>query len=422
MADPIVVAKVYLWGHRVGAVAEEPNGVVTFEYDPSFPSLGLEISPVKLPLSVRGPVTFPELSRLANFSGLPGVLADALPDRFGNAVIERYFSDQGRPQAALSPVQKLLYIGKRAMGALEFRPPEKLPRTSHEEQALEVASLVEQARRLIEGRADVAIPEIMRVGASAGGARAKALILWNREKERVRSGFAKPQAGDEPWLIKFDGVGEIEHPDPKPQAHNRIEYAYSMMARDAGVDMPETHLFRERRLAHFMARRFDRIGPARLHLHSLGGLHHVDYNTPGQFSYEQYLRTILQLKLGYAALEEAYRRTVFNIMSVNQDDHVKNFSFLMDKSGTWRLAPAYDLTYAKGTGFTRVHQMTLAGRSDDFKRKDLIELGGKFDIKQNGAPVIARVADALSRWPRHAREAGVGKEMISLIAGQFRLR
>ena len=420
MADRIATAEVFLWKHRVGAVSEQDNGIVTFEYDPEFARSGLEISPIHLPLKLVGPVTFAELQRAEAFNGLPGVLADALPDRFGNAVIKKYFSDRGRPDAAMSPVQKLLYIGHRAIGALEFRPALRLPQTPAEKQSLEVSELVEQARRLVEGRVDVAIPEIMRVGASAGGARAKALILWNRKAHTVRSGFAAPAHGDEAWLIKFDGVGDLDAPNSNPQPYNRVEYAYSRIARDAGIQISETELLQERGFAHFMVRRFDRAGKTRLHMHSLGGLHHVDFNVPGLFSYEQYLRTVLTLNLGYESLEEAYRRTVFNIVAVNQDDHVKNFSFLMNPDGKWALAPAYDLTFAKGQGYTRVHQMTLAGKSDGFTKQDLLEVGARFDIKQDGRAIIDRIANALGNWPRYAKEAGVPPDLVQSIGAQFR--
>ncbi|MGH7537438.1 MAG: type II toxin-antitoxin system HipA family toxin, partial [Gemmatimonadales bacterium] len=239
MAEIAIAAEIWIWNHFVGAVAETDDGQISFEYAPAFARTGLEISPLMLPLSRKGPLTFPELQRLEAFAGLPGVLADALPDRFGNAVITKYFTDRGRPDDALRPVQKLLYVGERAMGALAFRPPMRVERAA-ERESLEIAALVEQARVVVEGRPDAAIPEIMRVGASAGGARPKALILWNRSTNQVRSGFAKPRPGDEQWIIKFDGVGELDAPDPRPSPFNRIEYAYSRLGRDAGVDLPET--------------------------------------------------------------------------------------------------------------------------------------------------------------------------------------
>ncbi len=416
----LVAAEVRLWGQRVGAVAEEPNGVVTFEYAPEFARSGLEISPLKLPLSLRGPVSFAELTRIASFEGLPGVLADALPDRFGNAIIRRYFAERGDPAAALSPVQKLLYIGKRAMGALEFRPPLPVPATPAERRPLELAVLVEEARRLVEGRTDLAVAQLMRIGASAGGARPKAVILWNRKSNQVRSDFAPPRTGDEHWIIKFDGVGELEAPDPRPQPYNRIEFAYSRMAREAGIEVPEIQLLEERRLAHLMVKRFDREDGRRIHLHSLGGMHHVDYDTPGLFSYEQYMRTILALNLGYPALEEGFRRAVFNLLAVNQDDHVKNFSFLMDERGTWRLSPAYDLTYSKGHGYTRQHQMTLSGKTDGFTREDLLGLGASLGIRRDGLDVLQRGREALTGWAGYARDAGVPVDRARFIGSEFR--
>ncbi len=420
MAETVVTARVWIWKQFVGAVAEADDGQITFEYAPQFARAGLEISPLMLPLSKQGPLVFPELQRLEAFAGLPGVLADALPDRFGSAVIKQYFTNQGRPDDAMRPVQKLLYIGNRAMGALEFRPPLRVERAA-ERESLEIAALVEQARAVVEGRPDIAIPAIMRIGASAGGARPKALILWNRTTNEIRSGFAKPRRGEEQWMIKFDGVGELDAPDPTPKPFNRVEYAYSCLARDAGIQMPETALLEERRCAHLMVKRFDRVGNRRLHLHSLGGLHHVDYNIPGQFSYEQFLRTILVLKLGYPALEEGFRRAVFNIVAVNQDDHVKNISFLMDPHGVWRLAPAYDVTYARGAGFTRTHQMTLNNKSDGFTRDDLLSLGLSMRIKRNGVDIVDRIVRVMGKWDAYARAANVPADEIARIQSQFRL-
>jgi serine/threonine-protein kinase HipA len=419
VADVVAVAEVRLWGHLVGAVAEDADRIVTFEYSPDFARLGLEISPIHLPLARRGPVTFPELSRLEAFGGLPGVLADSLPDRFGNAVIRRYFANRGESDKALSLIQKLLYLGTRGMGALEFRPAIRFRTITAEQEALDVAQLVAEARQVVEGRADVAVPHIMRVGASAGGARPKAVILWNRAYNEVRSGYAEPRPGDQHWIIKFDGVGELGAPDPDPQPYNRIEYVYARMARTAGIAVPEMALLRERRLAHFLTRRFDRVGEARRHMHTLGGMHHADYNRPGLFSYEQYLRTVLRLNLGYGMLEEAYRRAVFNVAACNQDDHVKNFSFLMDETGAWTLAPAYDLTYARGQGSTRVHQLTLGGKSSGLTRQDLLRLGAEMGIRRDGADVIRQVTDALGSWEAEAREAGVPAEHAARIAGEL---
>jgi serine/threonine-protein kinase HipA len=420
------VASIRLWGHDVGAVAEDPaTGTVVFEYAEPFRDTGLEISPIRLPLTLRGPQAFPELARSESFQGLPGVLADALPDAFGNAVIRRYFESRGTPAAALSPVQRLLYLGQRAMGALEFHPPLHGRRARATEEALEVASLVEQARRVIEGDTAVAVPEMMQVGGSAGGARAKALILWNREASQVRSAFAKPQPGDEPWMIKFDGVsaghgGHALRGEFQPGPWGRIEYAYSRMARAAGITMSETHLLHDREFAHFMTRRFDSLADQRLHLHSLGGLLHADYNVRQLVSYEEWFRAMRTLGLGQPAVDEAFRRMVFNIVARNQDDHVKNIAFLMHSDGSWHLAPAFDLTWATAGRWAATHQMTARGKDDGFSRDDLIAIGAAFDVRRDGQEIIDQVVESLAVWPDAAKEAGVEPAMIDQISGSFR--
>ncbi|MEP6590419.1 MAG: type II toxin-antitoxin system HipA family toxin [Gemmatimonadota bacterium] len=425
-SDRGAVASVRLWGHEVGAVAEEPgSGRVVFEYAEEFRTSGLEISPMNLPLSRRGPQTFDELGRSASFMGLPGVLADSLPDAFGNAIISRYFEQQGRPQASLSPVQRLLYVGRRGMGALEFHPPTNIRVPELNAEALEVAELVDQARRVIDGDTTIAIPEIMQVGATAGGARAKGLILWDRERDRVRSGFAAPEPGEEAWLVKFDGVtpatgGHELGKDFRPGPYGRIEYAYSKLARRAQITMAETHLLRERDYAHFMTKRFDRIGEARLHMHSLGGLLHADFNLRQLVTYEQYFRTIQELELGFPAVLEAYRRMVFNLAARNQDDHVKNFAFLMDASGKWSLAPAFDLIHAVGGRWATTHQMRVNGKDDDFSREDLLALGAKFNLPVDGKEVLRDVEEALAYWPQEAADTGLGKAEIERIRASFR--
>lgn len=411
----MIVAEVQLWGQRVGAVAEAPDGQITFEYTDAFRRSGLEISPVHLPLSLRGPVSFPALTRQEAFEGLPGVLADSLPDRFGNAVIRRWFEQQGRPDDALSPVQKLLYVGRRAMGALSFLPGHAVDVGT--EQALELAELVMAARQVVEGSPEVAVPEIMRVGASAGGARAKAVVLW--DGERIRSGFATPRGDEQHWLLKFDGAGDLEDPHRAAQPYNRVEFAYHRLARRAGIHMADCELLRDGELAHFLTHRFDRNGRDP-HIHSLGGMTHTDYNQPGLYSYEQWFRLVLRLGGDHATLEEAFRRAVFNLLARNQDDHVKNISFLLERDGTWRLAPAYDLTYARGRGFTRVHQMSFAGKRDGFEAADLRTVGERFGLRGGGKPVIQQVAEALQHWPDEARAAEVPEDWIDRLGGEFR--
>lgn len=419
------VARVRLWGQDVGAVVEDRLRTVTFEYTDAFKQSGLEISPFHLPLSLNGPITFPELQRVASFAGLPGLLADCLPDAFGNAVIRRFFDRRGTPDAALSPVQKLLYIGSRAMGALEFSPPMDGGKSRATDDVLAISRLVDEARRVIEDAPDVAIPEMMQVGASAGGARAKALILWNRDLGRVKSAFAPRGTGDEHWLIKFDGVsgGDGGHGLARaflPGPFGRIEYAFSRLARAAGVEMAETHLLREREFAHFMTKRFDRDGDARLHMHSLGGLLHADYNTRQVRSYEDYFRTIRQLGIGQQGVDQAFRRMVFNMAVRNQDDHVKNIAFLMGRGGVWRMAPAFDVTWSYGGAWAATHQMTAAGKDDGFTRADLLELGKKFDVAGGGADILGEVDAALGAWRREAKEVGLEAAWVRKIERLFR--
>lgn len=419
------VARITLWGKAVGAVAEDRLGAIVFEYTEEFRSSGLEISPMHLPLSQRGPISFPELSKVASFAGLPGLLADCLPDAFGNTIIKHYFEQKGRPEAAFSPVQKLLYIGSRAMGALEFGPAIEDGTTGAGDEALEIARLVEEARQVIEGDLSVAVPEIMQVGASAGGARAKALILFNEVTGKVKSAFAPPRPGDEPWLVKFDGVtaaigGHATVKQFAPGPFGRIEYVYSQMARAAGIEMEETRLVREREFAHFMTRRFDRVGTARVHMHSLGGLHHADYNVRQVLSYEDYFRTIRQLGMGQPEVDQAFRRMVFNFAARNQDDHVKNLAFLMGSDGKWRLSPAFDMTWAYGGKWAQTHQMTARGKDDNFTREDLLAVARTFDVPRDGAEIIEEVEAALGLWAPAARAAGLDSAWVKRIEDLFR--
>lgn len=425
MGSGFTTATITLWDEMVGAVSEElESGKIVFEYDPDFRGSGLEISPLRLPLELRGPRTFSELHRLEAFLGLPGVLADSLPDRFGNAIITRYFEGVGHPSYALSPVQRLLYIGSRAMGALEFSPAIDVPSSPTAEEAIELQLLVEQSRRIIDGDTSVAIPEMMRLGGSAGGARPKALIQWNRDTDQIRSAFVEGQPGDEPWLLKFDGVtrdagGLEQHADFSPQIWGRVEFVYSVMAREAGIVMTESALIHKDELAHFATRRFDIEDGRRLHVHTLGGLTHIDFNQQHAFSYEGYFDTIRALGLGQGAVNQAYLRMVFAIVTLNRDDHVKNFAFLMRPDGAWELSPAYDVVYAAGSPWTRRHQMSANGKLIDHTRKDLIEIGAKFDVPRDGQHLIDQVVSSLSLWPREAKAAGLDPDAIGSLEREF---
>jgi serine/threonine-protein kinase HipA len=413
-----------MWGRTVGGVAELDDGRIVFEYDPAFRNSGVEVSPVQLPLSVRGPVRFDELMRKPGFQGLPGVLADALPDAFGTTVIRAFYTSRGEARKAFSPVQHLLYVGERAIGALEFHPAETLPRRSAETEALEVAQLVADARRIIAGDAGVTIPEIYRIGSSAGGMRPKAVVLHNAATGEIRSAFAPAQPRDVPCILKFDGVGEALTVGllGEPQPFNRVEAAYARMARAAGLDVVEVSVLEGADgHAHLLIPRFDRRNGTRLHQHTLGGLLHVDYNDPGSSSYEEYLRTILRLGMPPAAVVEGYRRMVFNVLAVNQDDHVKNLSFHMDTDGTWSLTPAYDLTFAKGGGWTATHQMRVADRRTGITRAHLTGVAETFGIR-NPAGIIAQIADAVRRWPQYAAEQRVPAGTIEVVNGELEAR
>lgn len=417
MAEVTAFAEIRLWDRTVGGVAEVDDGSVVFEYDPAFRASGLALSPIHLPLSTRGPVRFAELQRKEAFRGLPGVLSDALPDAFGKTVIRAYYTSRGELEKAFSPVQHLLYVGERAIGALSFHPAEELPRRVAEAEALEVAALVADARRIIAGEADVAIPEIYRIGSSAGGMRPKAVVLYDPEGGEIRSAFASPRPGEIPAILKFDGVGEeaVERELGRPQPFNRVEAAYARMARDAGLDVTDVIVVDSGDgHAHLVVPRFDRPAEGGLHQHTLGGLLHVDYNDPGASSYEEYLRTILRLGMPPAAVIEGFRRLVFNVLAVNQDDHVKNLSFHMDASGSWSLTPAYDLTFAKGGGWTATHQMRVADKRSGMTRRDLIGVAETFGLR-NPRAEIDRIADAVRNWPRYAAEQEVPRDTIERI-------
>lgn len=414
MADVAAFAEVRLWGRTVGGVAELEDGPIVFEFDPDFRDSGLEVSPVHLPLSTSGPVRFDELRRKDAFRGLPGLLADALPDAFGTSVIRAYYTSRGERSKAFSPVQHLLYVGARSIGALAFHPAEDLPLRAAEAQALEVAELVADARRILGGDVDVGVPEIYRLGSSAGGMRPKAVVLYDRESREVRSAFAERRETEVPAILKFDGVGDaaVEGLLGEPEPFNRVEAAYADMARDAGLDVVDILLLESRDgHAHLVIPRFDRPDGGSLHQHTLGGLLHVDYNDAGASSYEEYLRTMLRLGMPPAAVIEGFRRMVFNVLAVNQDDHVKNLSFHMDARGVWRPTPAYDLTYARGGGWTATHQMRVADKRVDIRRADLIEVGRTFGIRDPDG-IVDEIGEVVARWPEYAEERGVPGDTV----------
>ena len=429
-----MIAKVQLWGRTIGAVSlEEGREVAAFQYDADFARSGIELSPLVMPLGEQV-YQFPALPR-NTFHGLPGMLADALPDKFGNALIDAWLATQGRTPESFHAVERLCYTDTRGMGALEFAPT--LGPKSGKAAKIQVDALVRLAGEVLTHRGDLqghfhsagkesALSDILRVGTSAGGARAKAVIAWNRKTNEVRSGQIAAGEGFDYWLLKFDGVaGNKDKELEDPNGYGAIEYAYHLMAKAAGITMSECRLLEENGRRHFMTRRFDRLtSGAKLHMQSLCALAHYDFQQAGAYSYEQALQTIRRLKLPMAAVEEQFRRMVFNIVSRNQDDHVKNIAFLMNQSGEWSLAPAFDVTYSYNpTGsWTSTHQMTLNGRRDGFTMEDF-EACAKSALMKRGraAVIIAEVQAAVRRWPEFAAEAQIDEERRDKIQKTHRL-
>jgi len=418
VADPIVV-RVRVFGRTAGAVALEPGSrgpVAAFQYDDEFIDSGLRLSPFHVPLEPRRVFRFPDLNR-DTFHGLPGFLADALPDAFGNRLIDAYMLRQGIAPGEISILQRLLYMGRRGMGALEFEPPLNIGDSREAALPLAMASLVESARQAIRGEIGSVAGDILRVGTSAGGARAKAVVGFQPESNELVSGQFDLPEGFQHWLLKFDGV------DPdlelgRSHDYGRIEYAYSLMARSAGIEMSDCRLLEEGGRAHFMTRRFDREGNRKLHLQSLCGLQHADFNTPYVTDYELLLRTVQMLGLGKDDLGQAFRRMVFNVLSRNCDDHTKNFAFLMNGDGKWSLAPAYDLSFAHNPApgkWTCMHQMLINGKTLEMTRDDLFEVGRKFNVRA-ARRILSEVQEAVRNWPAFAEQAGLPEERVARIA------
>lgn len=423
------LAEVRLWGRRIGAVLlPDGSDVAVFEYDPDFARSAIEVSPLRMPL---GPTryTFPTLSH-DTFRGLPGMLADSLPDRYGNALIDAWLAGQGRRPESFNAIERLSYIGTRGMGALEFAPARGPRRTRDEEihidrlvaLASEVLAHREQlVASLTHGHDQDAVREILSVGTSAGGARAKAVIAWNPRTNEVRSGQLDAKPGFEQWLLKFDGVENNKDKDrlADPQGYGAIEYAYSNMAKDAGIVMSDCRLLEESGRRHFMTRRFDRDERgAKLHMQSLGGLAHFDFNQAGAYSYEQAFLVLRELGLHADATEQMFRRMAFNVIARNQDDHVKNIAFLMDQAGRWRLAPAFDITYANrpNSHWTNRHQMSLNDKREDFTRLDFREAGRRAMLKRGSSEsILEQIEAVVSRWSSYAEQAGVSDQHTERI-------
>ncbi|MGE3609922.1 MAG: type II toxin-antitoxin system HipA family toxin [Bacteriovoracaceae bacterium] len=426
MTDKVTLAQIHLWGTLVGYVSwNEETELSSFEYDQAFiDNAPVEIAPIKLPKK-EGVYSFPQLAK-GTFYGLPGMLADSLPDKFGNALIDVWLSTRGRKSGSFNPIERLCYIGERGMGALEFKPVKYKGRLSdvpiEVEDMVILASAVltnkeklkENLKHKDEKKLKEALTNLLVVGTSAGGARAKCIIAYDEKTGKVRSGQLKTTKDFTYWLLKLDGVSNNRDKELiDPQGFGRIEYAYYLMAKDCGIEMSESRLLEENGRAHFMTKRFDRLeGGEKIHMQSFCAMGHYDFNMAGAYSYEQALemiRTVVNFDTK-EALEQQFRRAIFNIIGRNQDDHTKNIAFLMDRFGNWKLSPAYDMAYSynpKGE-WTSKHQMSLSGKRDEFTMEDLIDFGAKADLKKMQAKkIIKEIENVFSNWNEYAEKAGV---------------
>lgn len=414
MYKPVGIVEVRAWNQLVGAVALDPRlSYFAFEYAPAFIETGIELAPLTMPLAMaRQPFIFPELPELT-YKRLPAMLADSLPDDFGNSLVNAWMANQGVAARDITALDRLAYMGKRGMGALEFRPL-RGP-TTKGSTALVLSELVDSARRAVHGELDddphavAALKQLISVGTSAGGARAKATIAWNPETNEIRAGQFDVDPGFEHWLLKFDGIGNDDELG-ESQGYGRIEYAYYLMATQAGIVMSPCRLLEEGGRAHFMTKRFDRDGNNKLHTQSLCGMAQLDYRAKGVHDYSQALGAMRQLKMSPEAFEQAFRRIAFNVMATNCDDHTKNFSFILREQRRWELAPAYDLIYAynpKGE-WTYQHLMSVNGKFDQVRRDDLLTLADRFQIGA-ASRALAEVRTAVASWPEFARQAKVSK-------------
>ncbi len=426
----VVAAEVWLWDRLAGAILwDDAQQLASFEFDQGFLRSGWDIAPVTMPLRQgKRLYTFPEIQRGRNdafdtFKGLPGLLADMLPDKYGNQLINAWLVQNGRPTDSLNPVELLCFIGKRGVGALEIRP--SLRSEISTSSSIELDSLVSIANKILNAKENFqsdlskeeesALADILKIGTSAGGARAKAVIAFNPESGEVKSGQVKSPEGFTYWLIKFDGVTDSQF--GASVGYGRVEMAYYLMAKEAGIEMNESRLLEENGRAHFMTKRFDRTDLGeKIHMQSLCGLRHFDFNQVGVYSYEQVFETMRMLRLSYPEAEQMFIRMVFNVLARNCDDHTKNFAFLMDQSGKWKLSPAYDICHAYRPGSLWVSSQSLQvnGKRDSITDSDFLEVARKMNIKKP-LEKIDQVRRAIIRWNQFAEEVKVEPKLRDSI-------
>lgn len=420
----INTVRVKLWGTTVGYLHQDDNGPIGFQYDEDFLKSNIEISPVKMPLSAVT-YSFPSLPE-QTYHGLPGMVADSLPDKFGNIVIKSYLENQGRTEDSLSVIEKLCYTGKRGMGALEYEPSQEIV-SANEKVDLDAltklaSDILSEKEKVHFEKNDSLMAQLMECGSSVGGARAKTLIAWNPETNDIRSGQIEAGKGYEYWLLKFDNIKNNKDKDSRPDdgEYTKVEYAYYLMALDSGIEMSECRLYKENGSAHFMTKRFDRKGKKgeKLHMQSLCAMAHMDFNSPRVYSYEEAFAIMKQLRLPYSDFVQLFRRMVFNELAKNYDDHTKNISFIMDKKGVWSLSPAYDVTfsYRKDSIWVNAHQMLINGKSDDITDEDIMKVAEKVGIKKSDAiKCIEQVRASVSKWEDFARQANISEHNIQKI-------
>lgn len=426
----VVAAEIWLWDRLAGAVLwDEAQQLASFEFDQGFLRSGWDIAPVTMPLRQgKRLYTFPEIRRGRNdafdtFKGLPGLLADMLPDKYGNQLINAWLVQNGRPTDSLNPVELLCFIGKRGVGALQIKP--SLRSEVSQSTSLELDSLVAIANKILNTREsfqtdlskeeEAALADILKIGTSAGGARAKAVIAFNPKTGEVKSGQVKAPSGFSYWLIKFDGV--IDSQFGASAGYGRVEMAYYLMAKEAGIEMNESRLLEENGRAHFMTKRFDRTDSGdKIHMQSLCGMRHFDFNQVGAYSYEQVFETMRMLRLSYPEAEQMFIRMAFNVLARNCDDHTKNFAFLMDQNGKWTLSPAYDICHAYRPGSLWVSSQSLQvnGKREGITDFDFLEIARKMNIKKPEEK-IDRVRKAVKRWNEFAEEVKVEPKLRDSI-------
>jgi serine/threonine-protein kinase HipA len=420
-----LTANIYIWGEHAGAVAwNEETRISAFEYSKDFVSRQWDLAPIKMPLNPSKRIySFPELRRIDAFRGLPGLLSDTLPDRYGNRLINAWLAQQGRPENSFNPVELLCFIGTRGMGALEFEPV--LFKSNKRASNIELESLITITQKMLNIREgfktdltkndEAAMMEILRIGTSAGGARPKAIIAYNEKTKEVKSGQTTAPAGFSHWLIKLDGVSDDQF--GKTTGYGRVEMAYYNMAKACGIEMMESRIHEENGRAHFMTRRFDREGnDEKHHVQTLCAMQHYDYNDTLSYSYEQLFQTMRILRLSYPQAEQLYRRMVFNVLARNCDDHAKNFAFRLKKNQEWELSPAYDLchAYRPGSEWVSQHALSINGKRNDIDRADLLSIAKSMNIKKADS-IISEIDMTVSKWPEFAEEVKVNSVLRDKI-------